>query len=163
GLWHVGPQLTPREVLHLSGPSGPVQFDPAGNLLVAEIGRTVPAPPGAVRILRFARSRWQRALSDGLVLTTLDADLVSTGWDRAQRHCRCTALPPRDSPCSPPAPQGCAPSISPACSRARRCGGRSIQRQRSPRWSCPSMRAATPASPCTTRAGSRWPCSGRYS
>jgi hypothetical protein len=83
GLWHVGPQLAPREVLHLSGPSGPLRFDPAGNLLVAEIGRTLPVPPGAVRILRFARSRWQRALSDGLVLTTLDAELVSTGWDGA--------------------------------------------------------------------------------
>ena len=53
GLWHVGPHGLPREVLRLSGPSGPVLFDAAGNLLVAELGRVIPPPVGAVRRLEL--------------------------------------------------------------------------------------------------------------
>lgn len=83
GLWHVGPQRTPREVLRLSGPSGPVLCDSAGNLLVAEMGRTIPPPPGAVRILRFPRARWQQALASHTTLVTGDADLIANGWNGA--------------------------------------------------------------------------------
>lgn len=87
GLWHVGPGRTPREVLRLRGPSGPLTFDPDGNLLVAELGPVVPVPPGGARILRFPRARWQAALATTTVLTPADADAIGTGWNGAYALC----------------------------------------------------------------------------
>ena len=81
GIWLAGPGLAPRELLTLSGPSGPLALDAAGNLIVAELGSVNP-PTGSVRLLRIPAARLQQALTGGS-LTTADADLIGSGWDGA--------------------------------------------------------------------------------
>lgn len=82
GVWLAGPARTPRRLLTLQGPSGPLLLDRAGNLIVAEIGAQVPPPPGAVRLLRFPAPAVAAAIA-GATLTTSSADRVGTGWDGA--------------------------------------------------------------------------------
>lgn len=83
GIWVFGPTLAPRVLLQLQGPSGPLCIDPSGNLLVAELGTTVPPPPGSVRILRFPAATWQAAVASGATLAPAQADAISTGWNGA--------------------------------------------------------------------------------
>lgn len=94
GVWHAAPGLAPRRLLTLAGPSGPLSLDAAGNLVAAELGATVPPPPGAVRLLRFPAARVQQALAGG-ALAPGDADLVGTGWDGAYA----LAFDPRERLC----------------------------------------------------------------
>ncbi|GAB4142959.1 MAG: hypothetical protein Fur0037_10390 [Planctomycetota bacterium] len=84
GIWHVAAGIAPRQILSLSGPSGPICFDLQGNLIAAEIGTVVPPPPGAVRLLRFPAARVSAVLSGAASgLTPADADLVAPGYDGA--------------------------------------------------------------------------------
>ena len=70
------------EIVRLSGPSGPIAFDGAGNLYYAVQSSTYPTPPGAVRILRWAASRVAGAVGPGF-LTEKDARVVWKGLDGA--------------------------------------------------------------------------------
>ncbi|MEC7584363.1 MAG: hypothetical protein VYE77_08595 [Planctomycetota bacterium] len=81
GVWLAGPGMAPRELLTLSGPSGPLALDGAGNLIVAELGSVNPQP-GTVRLLRIPAIRLQQVLTGG-TLTTADADVIGSGWDGA--------------------------------------------------------------------------------
>lgn len=76
GLWLAGPGRTPRLLLQLSGPSGPLVVLGNGDLVVGELGPIVPPPPGAARLLRFPAAVVQQALAGGTLTT---ADAVTTG------------------------------------------------------------------------------------
>lgn len=80
GIWLVGPTRSPRELLRLNGPSGPLTLDRSGNLLVAELGTVIPVPPGGARLLRFPAARVVAAIA-GTTLTIADADRQSPGWN----------------------------------------------------------------------------------
>lgn len=79
GIWLVGATLTPRELLPLTGPSGPLVLDPAGDLVIAELGPIVPPPPGAARVLRLPAALLQSAIA-GATLTTSQATATGTGY-----------------------------------------------------------------------------------
>lgn len=83
-----------REILQLSGPSGPLAFDAAGNLCYATQTYTFPTPPGSVRVLRFAAAAVQGAIrggpalheSDGTLLLRLDGAYDLAFDDRDRLH-----------------------------------------------------------------------------
>lgn len=79
GLWLAGPGLVPRQLLPLSGPSGPIARLANGDLVVGELGPIVPPPPGAARLLRFPAALVQQALAGG-TLTTADAVQSGSGY-----------------------------------------------------------------------------------
>ena len=91
GVWLVDPAggHAHREVVRLSGPSGPLAFDPlTGDLVVAEIPQQVPPAPGSVRLLRFAAHAVQaRCVAGGgsapPALVPADAIEVVAGLDGA--------------------------------------------------------------------------------
>jgi hypothetical protein len=66
-----------QEIAQVSGPSGPLALDAAGNLYYAQQSGLFPAPAGSTSILRF-----DAALLDGSVyLGDSDATVISTGFD----------------------------------------------------------------------------------
>lgn len=79
GIWLGGPGRTPRELLALSGPSGPLVLAPNGDLIAAELGPIVPPPPGAARLLRFPGAALQQAIQGG-TLTVAGASASATGF-----------------------------------------------------------------------------------
>lgn len=79
GLWLAGPGRTPRLLLQLSGPSGPLVVLGNGDLVVGELGPIVPPPPGAARLLRFPAAAVQQALAGG-TLTTAQAAMTGNGF-----------------------------------------------------------------------------------
>lgn len=79
GVWLAGPGRTPREILALQGPSGPLLLDHQGDLIVAELGPSVPPPPGAARLLRIPAAKLQLAIA-GATLTTSDATATGSGF-----------------------------------------------------------------------------------
>ncbi len=83
GVWHIGPQRTPRELLRLAGPSGPLLFDAQDRLIVADLGAAWPIPPGGVRLLRFTAARWRPVLAGGGTLQPGDAERIGAGWNGA--------------------------------------------------------------------------------
>lgn len=80
GIWLVGPARTPRELLRLNGPSGPLTLDRRGSLVVAELGTVIPVPAGGARLLRFPAGRVAAAVG-GASLSLADADHISPGWN----------------------------------------------------------------------------------
>jgi len=70
------------EIARVSGPSGPLAFDRAGNLYYAVQSSTYPTPPGAVRILRWEAARVKAAAGPGR-LSEKEAVLVRSGLDGA--------------------------------------------------------------------------------
>ena len=83
-IWLLVPgQGAPREVVRVSGPSGPLALDPAGNLLYATQSAVFPAPPGSTEILRFSGPQLAEAIAGGAPLTEADADVVLAGLDSA--------------------------------------------------------------------------------
>jgi hypothetical protein len=76
GLWLAGPGRTPRQLMPLSGPSGPLVVLSNGDLVLAELGPVVPPPPGAARLLRFPAAKVQAAIAGG---TLSMADVTATG------------------------------------------------------------------------------------
>ncbi len=68
-IWFADPGSAPREVVQLSGPSGPLLVDPDGNLLYATQHPNFPPPPGSTRILRFTRDKLAQTLAGGAPLT----------------------------------------------------------------------------------------------
>lgn len=81
GVWLAGPHRTPRELIALVGPSGPLALAPNGDLVVAELGATVPPPPGTARLLRFAANLVQQAIQTGAALTSSQATAAAAGYD----------------------------------------------------------------------------------
>lgn len=79
GLWLVGPGRSPRLLLQLSGPSGPLVMLANGDLVVGELGPIVPPPPGAARLLRFPAAAVQQAMAGG-TLTPTAAVQSGTGF-----------------------------------------------------------------------------------
>jgi hypothetical protein len=79
GLWLVGPGRSPRELLALQGPSGPLAWRPGGDLVLAELGPVVPPPPGAARLWQFPAARVQAAIAGG-TLSYADASTSATGF-----------------------------------------------------------------------------------
>ncbi|MCA8943268.1 MAG: hypothetical protein KDB80_11965 [Planctomycetes bacterium] len=81
GVWLVDPlgSTNHREIVRLTGPSGPLAFDPAnGDLLVAVIPYTLPPPPGSVQLLRFASATIQQALAQPGATALTAADAISS-------------------------------------------------------------------------------------
>jgi hypothetical protein len=76
GIWLAGPGRQPRELLALTGPSGPIVLAPSGDLIAAEIGH---AGPSTARLLRVPAARLQQALA-GATLTLQDVTAVGGGW-----------------------------------------------------------------------------------
>jgi len=72
-----------REVIRLTGPSGPIAFDATGNLLYALQPNNFPAPKGSVRLIRFSQSLVRKAIQGGTPLTIAQASTVMKGLDGA--------------------------------------------------------------------------------
>lgn len=72
-----------RWLARLPGASGPVEVDPAGNLLYATASLQFPPPAGGTSVLRFRRDVVDTALRQQHVLTIAQADVVATGLDAA--------------------------------------------------------------------------------
>jgi hypothetical protein len=72
-----------REVIRLTGPSGPIAFDAMGNLLYALQPSNFPAPKGSVLLLRFPQSLVRKAIRGGKALTIPQASVVMKGLDGA--------------------------------------------------------------------------------
>lgn len=84
GVWLVDPTgLAHRELIRLSGPSGPLALAGNGDLYVAVLPATVPPPTGSVRLLRFAAHRVLAALGGGPKLFESDAAATLPGLDGA--------------------------------------------------------------------------------
>jgi hypothetical protein len=85
GIWWVDPTGAGnhRELIRLSGPSGPLAIDAAGDLYHATQSDRFPTPPGSVRVLRFGAASWRDALRTGQRLTAADATVVVGGLDGA--------------------------------------------------------------------------------
>lgn len=79
GVWLVGPGRLPREVLALVGPSAPLAVRANGDLVVGELGPTVPPPPGAIRLLQIPANRVSAALA-GAALSMADVTAIGTGY-----------------------------------------------------------------------------------
>jgi hypothetical protein len=79
GVWLAGPGRTPRQLIALAGPSGPLVILGNGDLVVAELGPIVPPPPGAARLLRIPAANLQAAIAGG-TLTVADVAAVGTGF-----------------------------------------------------------------------------------
>jgi hypothetical protein len=79
GIWQLGPNRAPRQLLQLVGPSAPLCLLTNGDLVVAELGTVLPPPPGAARLLRFPAATIAAALAGG-TLTTADATAIGTGF-----------------------------------------------------------------------------------
>ena len=62
-------------VANVPGPSGPLAFDPAGNLYCGVLDPTL--FPGTARVVRFSAAQ----LGSGALLTEADATLVADGFD----------------------------------------------------------------------------------
>ena len=62
-------------IVHVDGPSGPLAFDPAGNLFYATQSPLFPAPPGSTDVLF-----WSASLLDGTTVRTED-DALTLGFD----------------------------------------------------------------------------------
>jgi len=80
GVWLVPGDAPPREVLALTGPSAPLALLPNGDLVAAELGATLPVPPGAARLLRVPANRVQAAVA-GQTLTMADVVEIGAGYD----------------------------------------------------------------------------------
>ncbi len=72
-----------REVIQLTGPSGPIAFDAMGNLLYALQPSNFPAPKGSVRLIRFPQSLVRKAIQGGKPLTIGQASVVMKGLNGA--------------------------------------------------------------------------------
>lgn len=84
GVWLVDPSgASHREIVKLSGPSGPLALAGNGDLYVALLPTTVPPPSGSVAILRFDAARVQGALRGGPALVSGDASVRLAGLDGA--------------------------------------------------------------------------------
>ncbi|MBK8979203.1 MAG: hypothetical protein IPM29_25180 [Planctomycetes bacterium] len=84
GLWRVDPAggVAHRELVALSGPSGPLLVDRAtDDVYYVTQSRTFPTPPGSLRLLRFPGARIRAALAGGPALTEADATTIATGLD----------------------------------------------------------------------------------
>jgi hypothetical protein len=66
-----------QEIGQITGPSGPIAIDAAGNIYYATQTSTFPAPPGTTDIWRF-----DAALFDGMsYIGDADATVIATGFD----------------------------------------------------------------------------------
>ena len=84
GIWLVDTaQGKHREVIQLSGPSGPLALDVQDNLLYATQPHTSPAPKGSVKVIRFPQRLVQKAIAGGKPLTISQATVVLKGLDGA--------------------------------------------------------------------------------
>jgi hypothetical protein len=72
-----------REIVMLTGPSGPLAFDSQGNLYYAMQSSIYPTPPGSVSVVRFDRSLVQAVLAGAPPLTLADATSVLSNLDGA--------------------------------------------------------------------------------
>jgi hypothetical protein len=63
----------------LAGASGPLAFEPDGDLVYATVSATFPPPSGATSILRFSAAQ----LAAGAILSENDAAVVASGFDGA--------------------------------------------------------------------------------
>ncbi len=86
GIWCLDPTggSAHREVVALTGPSGPLAIDPrSGDLLYATQPASYPAAHGSVQLLRFPASRLAGAIAGGAPLTANDAQIVAAALDGA--------------------------------------------------------------------------------
>ncbi|MCC6786009.1 MAG: hypothetical protein IT457_24400 [Planctomycetes bacterium] len=73
-----------REVVRLGGPSAPLLIDrESGDLFCARFTQGVPAPPGSVVVLRFARASLDAAIAGAPPLSVGAASLFASGLDGA--------------------------------------------------------------------------------
>jgi hypothetical protein len=76
-----------REIIVLSGPSGPLAFDAAGNLYYATQSDLFPPPPAATDVVRFPAALVADAIAGRRTLTLADAAVVlrglASGYDLA--------------------------------------------------------------------------------
>lgn len=75
------------EVITVSGFSGPVEVDSAGNVLVTVLDTAFPPTPGATRVLRYDAA----LVSSGVLLTEANGALYSGGFDNVSS----SAIDPR--------------------------------------------------------------------
>ncbi|MCR9246441.1 MAG: hypothetical protein NXI31_15515 [bacterium] len=127
GIWLAGPGRPPRELLPLSGPSGPLALDPNGDLIVAELGPVVPPPPGTARLLRFSNTTLQHAIQNGVTLTTAQATASANGYDglydlAIDDHGRIHSTDPASPTITHTAPRSLAPNATTADAGAGRSG-----------------------------------------
>lgn len=80
GVWLVAPGQPPRELLPLTGPSGPLLLRDNGDLVVGELGPS--QPPMSARLLLVPAARLQQAIASGTGLTMADVAAIGTGWNR---------------------------------------------------------------------------------
>ncbi len=69
-------------LLRVSGASGPLALDPAGNLCYATATSSFPPPPASVRLLRWTAAQMQQAFGSS-VLGAQDARVLWSGLDAA--------------------------------------------------------------------------------
>lgn len=82
-IWRLDPIAgTLDEVVNVAGPSGPLDFDAAGNLLYAPSTFDFPQAPGTQDVLEFAKADLD-GLAPGSVLVEADGTLVASGFDGA--------------------------------------------------------------------------------
>ncbi len=72
-----------REVVTLSGPSGPITMGPGGELYYATQVWTFPTPAGSVDLLRFDGATLAAAIAGGPPLTSASASVAVRGLDGA--------------------------------------------------------------------------------
>ncbi len=85
GVWLVDPAggVAHRELVQLSGPSGPIAFDAQGNLWAGILPDIVPPAPGSVRAVRIDAAAIDAAHAGGPSLDESDASHVIAGLDGA--------------------------------------------------------------------------------
>ena len=72
-----------REIIRLTGPSGPLLITPNGDLLYAIQSDRFPTPPGSVELIRFTSSQVASALSSSVPLPMNAGTVVMRGLDGA--------------------------------------------------------------------------------
>lgn len=84
GIWLMDfAKASHREVIQLSGPSGPLALDANGNLFYAVQPSTFPAPKGSVYVVRFPQSLVRKAIQGNQPLTLAQGAVVLKGLDGA--------------------------------------------------------------------------------
>ena len=86
GIWLLDPSggAAHRELITLSGASGPLALDPAnGDLWYATAHAVQPTPPGALRLLRFPAAQLAGVLAGGPPIDESAAIVAATGLDSA--------------------------------------------------------------------------------
>lgn len=83
GIWRIDPPAPARELIRLSGASGPLVITADGSLVAATASATYPAPPGSSRLLRWSAVQLTRTLAGGALLTAADAVAIGAPFDGA--------------------------------------------------------------------------------